>query len=254
MIMWVFPAFYSQAGGPGAQVLKKIFTSGCSAMFAAAPLLFIPDIEKGFEQPVMPWKEILKSVDLGVIFVAGGGICLGVQMKDTGLANVIANGFVSTTGINDIYMLILLTTIFTIFLTEVMSNLASITILTPVILAAALRITEGDVASALWPLATIPMAASCSFMMPWASPMNLMIINSGHVTSWNMIKYGFIMNMACALIIFADVALLAPKVWPQGSFLPESTTTSTLAESIADESSTLALNVIRLVNETRVVV
>jgi len=245
MVLWVFPALYLQAGGPGAPALNNIFTSGCSAMFAAAPLLFIPDLEKGFAQAVMPWKEILKAVDLGVIFVAGGGICLGVQMSQTGLADIIANGFVNATGIHDIYMLILITTIFTIFLTEVMSNLASITILTPVILAAALRITNGDVASALWPLATIPMAASCSFMMPWASPMNLMIINSGHVTSWNMMKYGFLMNMACALIIFVDVALLAPQVWPQDSIR---------LEPVTEQLPTSALSVFRFANETTVVV
>jgi len=243
--MGVFPALYLQVGGPGAQVLNNIFTSGCSAMFAAAPLLFIPDLDKGFTQAVMPWTQILKTVDVGVIFVAGGGICLGVQMSQTGLADVIANGFVSATGINDIYLLILVTTVFTIFLTEVMSNLASITILTPVILASALRITNGDVASALWPLATIPMAASCSFMMPWASPMNLMVVNSGHVTSWSMMKYGFLMNTACALIIFIDVALLAPRVWPQDSFL---------VEPLAEKASASALSTYKFMNETRVLV
>lgn len=215
IVLLLLPVVYS---GPGKEVLGSTLTGGCAAMLAAAPLLFIPDADKGYKQAVMPWTEILKSMDFGIIFVAGSGLALGAQLVETGLADVIGNWLVTATGINNIYILILFSTLFTTFVTELLSNLASISMLTPVILAAGLRITNGDVASALWPVLTIPMAACCSFMMPWAGPMSLMIINTGHVKTWNMMKYGLLMNLISALIIFTTVSLVAPQLWPQGSF------------------------------------
>jgi sodium-dependent dicarboxylate transporter 2/3/5 len=242
MLLWLLPVFYSQLGLPGAEVVGSTLTGGCSAMLAATPLLFIPDADKGYKQAVMPWTEMIKSVDFGLIFVAGGGLALGAQLVETGLADVIGHWLVNSTGINDIYILILFATLFTTFVTELMSNLASISMLTPVILAAGLRITNGDVASALWPVFTIPMAACCSFMMPWAGPMSLMIINTGHVKTWNMMKYGLLMNLISALIIFTTVALIAPQLWPQHSF-QSNLVSNALARSHSAVSSATMLSV-----------
>jgi len=73
-------------------------------MLAAAPLFILHERPGG--EAVLPWSEARK-IDWGIIMLFGGGISLGTQMFDTGLASALGRGFVELAGVHDVWMLTL---------------------------------------------------------------------------------------------------------------------------------------------------
>jgi sodium-dependent dicarboxylate transporter 2/3/5 len=209
--LWLFPTVYN---GPGAARLRVALPPGVAAVLGTVPLFLIPDVSH--REPVLPWKQAVQDTDWGVIMLVGGGMSLGNQIFSTGLAKTLAVEFISVTGINDIYLLTAATTVLTITLTEMLSNLATIAMLCPIILAIAQQINP-DPSIAMTPVVAVPMAAMCSFMTPWASAINGMAYGTGHVTLAQMLKFGLVMNMICSVVIFCLVTHLVPLVWPPGS-------------------------------------
>merc|ERR1719235_2019761 len=84
------------------------------------------------------------------------------------------------------------------FLTNVTSNVATATVLLPVLakLACSIGIDPGLL------LLPATLAASNAFMLPMATPPNAIVFSSGRVTIATMAKTGFIINV-CASVITA---------------------------------------------------
>merc|ERR1712048_1522686 len=118
---------------------------------------------------------------------------MGKQMLSTGLAKLMAESFLSWSGVDNIISMTYITIVLTTLLTEMLSNLATIAMLCPIILAIAQQID---------PDPSVAMTAMCSFMTPWASAINGMAYGTGHVTLAQMLKFGLIMNIICSIIIF----------------------------------------------------
>merc|ERR1712008_18803 len=106
----------------------------------------------------------------------------------------------------------------TTFTTEFLANMAAINLLTPIVFSMGLQITVNlgcfDPNVALVPALIVPMAASCSFMMPWASPMNAAAYDSGHLPIGNMMKYGIAMNVLSGIFLVLLCSMLIPWIWP----------------------------------------
>ncbi|ELA7355200.1 DASS family sodium-coupled anion symporter [Vibrio alginolyticus] len=147
------------------------------------------------------WKDIEKTTDWGVLILFGGGICLSNVLKATGTSVFLAHslsGFLEQAGI---LLTILAVVAFVVFLTEFASNTASAALLVPVFatIAEALGISP-VILSAL-----IAVAASCAFMLPVATPPNAIVFGTGHIKQKEMMRIGFVLNIACiaALTLFA---------------------------------------------------
>ncbi len=83
------------------------------------------------------------------------------------------------------------------FLTEFTSNVATATMILPVLAPVAL-------ASGMDPyilMAAATMAASCAFMMPAATPPNAIAFGTGHLDIRDMISTGFVLNVVSILLI-----------------------------------------------------
>ncbi|ENL4770508.1 SLC13 family permease [Vibrio parahaemolyticus] len=147
------------------------------------------------------WKDIEKTTDWGVLILFGGGICLSNVLKATGTSVFLAHsltGFLEQAGV---LLTILSVVAFVVFLTEFASNTASAALLVPVFA----TIAEAFGLSPVILSALIAVAASCAFMLPVATPPNAIVFGTGHIKQKEMMRIGFVLNIACigALTLFA---------------------------------------------------
>ncbi|EGQ8925567.1 DASS family sodium-coupled anion symporter [Vibrio parahaemolyticus] len=147
------------------------------------------------------WKDIEKTTDWGVLILFGGGICLSNVLKATGTSVFLAHsltGFLEQAGV---LLTILSVVAFVVFLTEFASNTASAALLVPVFATIAKALGLSPVILS----ALIAVAASCAFMLPVATPPNAIVFGTGHIKQKEMMRIGFVLNIACigALTLFA---------------------------------------------------
>ncbi len=216
VVGWAVPDLLVAAGVEGASVLADHAHPGAVAVLAALPLFVFrdprPDRGEGVDDvdapgpaAVLPWREAVK-IDWGVIFLFGGGIALGKQLTDTGLAEVISRGVVVSTGVSDLWALTALACVFTIFFTEVCSNTAATNMIVPLVIALADEIGVSPVPPAI----AAALAASCAFMLPIATGPNAIVFGTGRVPQASMMRAGFWLNIASAIAIVVLLRLIAP--------------------------------------------
>ena len=202
VVGWMVPGILETAGVPGGAELSDALPGGVVALFASA-VLFVFQDQKG--ELVLPWRDAGR-IDWGIIMLFGGGLSLGQQMLDTGLADAVARAFVTSTGVTHVWALTALVAVATLYFTEVCSNTASANILVPIVIAIA---QEAGV-SPLAPALAVGLAASCAFMLPIATGPNAIVYGTGQVTLPEMMRLGFWLNLVCALAIVLLLWLLLP--------------------------------------------
>ena len=84
-----------------------------------------------------------------------------------------------------------------LFMTELMSNVALVTILIPLVVGIAIGLD----ASILQMVIPVTLAASCAFMLPMATPPNAIVFASRQFTIGEMAKAGFFLNILGAIIV-----------------------------------------------------
>lgn len=162
---------------------------------AGAILLFLIPVNIKEREFVLNWEWALK-IPWGVILLFGGGFALAEGFQSSGLAEWIGSKLSFLHGLPFIIIIAIICLI-TIFISEIASNIATATMLLPVLGALALS-------AQLHPFALmIPatMAASCGFMLPVATAPNAIAFGSGYVRVQDMAKAGFALNLAGIVII-----------------------------------------------------
>jgi len=120
-----------------------------------------------------------------------------------GVFKWISHSFDSLTSLS--YPVLILTLILiAVFTTEVLSNLALVTVLIPIMATFAMD----NAYPVLQICFAVTLASSFGFMMPIGTPPNAIVFSSGHVTIKQMASVGFLMNIIGALIIFGVCYLL----------------------------------------------
>jgi sodium-dependent dicarboxylate transporter 2/3/5 len=97
----------------------------------------------------------------------------------------------------DMFILLAVVTTVTIFLSEVMSNIAQVIVFAPVV-------TGIAEAAGLNPFVlgvAMTLAASCASMMPMGTPPNAIVFASGHIRMKDMMKAGLVMNIIAIVLI-----------------------------------------------------
>ncbi|UCD13707.1 MAG: DASS family sodium-coupled anion symporter [Thermoplasmatales archaeon] len=144
------------------------------------------------------WKDVEERVPWGIILLYGGAITLGVGMQQTGAGAWIAHRIFDVTG-NNPYLVILGLIIFTVLLTNVMSNVGAVAILLPIGLSLA---TEVPGVNPLFASMLIALSGGLAFMLVIATPGNAITYSSGYFSSKDLFKAGVIANIVCIGIIF----------------------------------------------------
>ncbi len=174
------------------------------AILATVALFVVPvDFKKGIF--VMEWKWT-ERLPWGILLLFGGGLSLADALAKTGVIDLIGSQFVGMAGMG--FWLILGLTAVSLFLTEVMSNVALVTIFLPVVAG----IANGAGIDPLQVCASVTMAASCAFMLPMSTPPNAIVFASGHIKISQMVKAGVVLNLVSILLVALLVKMVLPKV------------------------------------------
>jgi sodium-dependent dicarboxylate transporter 2/3/5 len=210
VFLWVFPGFVSLVWGRDASLyiwFHNHFPESVAAIIGAS-LLFILPVKLQHGQFTLSLKDALR-IDWGTLLLFGGGLSLGFQMFETGLADSIGKFFISIGGDSaSLTLITLLSVTFSVFLTELTSNTASANMIIPIIIA----ISNAASISPLPPVLGASIGCSFAFMLPVATPPNAIIYGSGMIRLPQMMKIGFWLNLAGIIIIWLGVRFLAPSL------------------------------------------
>ncbi|PSR12056.1 MAG: anion transporter [Bacteroidetes bacterium] len=172
------------------------------AIFATVALFLLPS---NWQQGdfLLSWSDTSR-LPWGILLLFGGGLSLADALKAVGLIDLIGNQFtgLDTTGF---WVIIGLTTV-SLFLTEVMSNVALVTVFLPVVGAVAVGMGLDPILLCI----PVTLAASCAFMLPMSTPPNAIVFASGKLQITDMARAGIWLNLVAIILI----GILAQWVLP----------------------------------------
>ena len=176
------------------------------ALIGAISLFIIPSgsAETG-RKMLLEWPDT-KKMAWGILYLFGGGIALASALEKAGLIQQMGTWIAGFAGTN-LLLLVVAIAFISIFISEVMSNIAQVIVFAPVIggMADALKINPL--------LLGIPMtlAASCASMLPMGTPPNAIVFGSGHIPIKKMVIVGLIMNLISVVLISLFTWLMVGK-------------------------------------------
>jgi sodium-dependent dicarboxylate transporter 2/3/5 len=216
IVGWLSPSAVRLALGEDAAATawaERSLSESIVALLAASLLFIIPATDHKSEpkrawQPLLSWERATR-IDWGTVFLLGSGLALGDLAIDTGLADAIGNTLENLlgAGASPLLMLFAITTV-TIYMTELVSNTATINMLLPVVIPLATR-TGGDPVPVV---ITAAIAASFAFMLPVSTPPNAIAYGTGRVRLPTMVRFGARLNVVCLVLLLAAGMWLIPAI------------------------------------------
>ena len=128
-------------------------------------------------------------------------------LEDAHLMNLFGNKLAAmSTG--NVLLMVGIVTAASVFLSEVMSNVAQVIVMAPVVSSLAVSLNLDPL------LLGIPMTlgASCAGMLPMGTPPNAIVFASGHIKMKNMLFAGFVLNIVSIVLIVLFCYFLQPMI------------------------------------------
>jgi len=188
VFLWIFSVQINDLLG------TRVLNNTSIAMLGGI-LMFVTPINLSQGEFVVSWEHARK-LPWGILILFGGGLSLAGGLEKAGIIALVAE-FVASRDIDSVFLLMVGLTFVSLFLTEVMSNVALVTVLLPVVFGIAGEL-EVD---ALLLTVPVTLAASCAFMMPISTPPNAVVYSSGYVSVKEMLRAGVWMNMISVVVI-----------------------------------------------------
>jgi sodium-dependent dicarboxylate transporter 2/3/5 len=181
-----------------------ISISDSSVAIFGAILLFIVSEKEPGKQPttLLEWKDTSKLA-WGVILLFGGGFALAKGLETSGLLQILSDTILKT-GIRNPWILMGIFTLTALFFTELMSNVALVTLMIPVVISAAKSLELPPLFFAI----PITLASSMAFMFPMATPPNAIVFSGSELTVKDMATSGFWLNLITSAIIILVCGLI----------------------------------------------
>ncbi len=201
-VCWIFQAQINQ-------LLPFLKLSDTAVALAAAVLLFVVPVDWSKNRFLLEWKDTEK-LPWGILLLFGGGLSLADSLAETGIIGLIGNQFAGLTTAGWVVILGLSTV--SLFLTEVMSNVALVTIFLPVVggIAVGMGIPPEEMCI------PVTLAASGAFMLPMSTPPNAIVFASGHLKIAQMVRVGFVLNIVSVLLVTLFVKTMLPYLYEMG--------------------------------------
>ena len=175
------------------------------ALMCAVALFICPSGKKADDSnnSLLEWSDTGKMA-WGILLLFGGGLCLAGALEKAGLIQELGQWLAQFGGNH--FMLLLVVVFVSLFISELMSNVAQVIVFAPVVSSLADALGMNPL------LLGIPMtlAASCASMLPMGTPPNAIVFASGHIKLRQMTKAGFVMNIVAVILITLFCWFLLP--------------------------------------------
>jgi len=199
-ILWIFKSQFNWLLG------SNILHNTTIAMFGGL-LIFILPVNLRQSEFILDWKATAR-LPWGILILFGGGLSLAAAFSQVGIVTNIGN-WVAENITTSIFFLGLTLIAISIFATEIMSNVALVTVMLPVVIA----ISEGMGISPYEITIPVTLAASCAFMMPISTPPNAVVYSSGLIKIGDMAKVGLVLNLISVVVLAVIVPWLITLVF-----------------------------------------
>lgn len=194
---------YLQWLGTDEQFAESAVGDATVAILVAIAMFFIPVARNDQSKPIMlmDW-ETARTLPWEILLLLGGGFAIASGFETTGLSQF-AGRQITEIGANvPLWCFIGLVCLTLTFLTEFTSNVATVSVLLPILAATAVDL-DLDPRLVMLP-ATF--ATTCAFMLPIGTPPNAVVFASGKVSIGQMARYGLILNLIGIVVITAATA------------------------------------------------
>ncbi|MGB5203168.1 SLC13 family permease [Eudoraea sp.] len=196
VFLWIFRTLINKIF-PGLGLSDTIIS-----MLAAISLFAVPyNIRKG--DFIINWNDTQKLA-WGILILFGGGLALAKGMSVSGIVDIVSNA-IATSEISILFTASLLI-ILMLFMTELMSNVALVAVLAPVVAGIAI----GLGIPIIYLLIPVTIASSCAFMLPMATPPNAIVFASGYIKVHQMAKVGIVLNLIAVVLLILVFQYVIP--------------------------------------------
>jgi sodium-dependent dicarboxylate transporter 2/3/5 len=188
---WVLRPFWTRGLGLTTVGDSTVALAGVVAMFMTRN----GQKENDKHDHLLDWKTA-NTIPWGMLLLFAGGICIAKAFASSGLSDLLGQmlGGLSTL---PVVLLIFSICLFVTFLTEIMSNTATATLLMPVLASAAIAV---DVDPQLLMVPAV-ISSSCAFMLPVATAPNAIVYASESFPMKTMIREGFVLNILVSMVV-----------------------------------------------------
>ena len=204
VLLWVGPGLLPLLLGrehPVAQAVLASVPESVAALTGVVLLFLLPI--SATQRTTITWKQAAQ-IDWGTILLFGGGLALGTLSSSTGLARVVGEGITGLVPTNEVATLTFAAALFTVVLSETMSNTAATNIAIPIVIS----IAQAAGVDPMVPAVAAGLAASVAVILPVSTPPNAIVYASGKVPITQMIKYGILMDVVAVILVPMMVLLL----------------------------------------------
>jgi len=164
------------------------------AVLGGILLFLIPSFEN--KKTLLQWKDTEK-LPWGILILFGGGLALAEMMEKNGVITELSNLF-SEMHNYSFYTILIAVIVIAVFASEVLSNLAMVSIFVPLV-----AVFAQNHGLPLEQLAIpLTLGASLAFMLPVGTPPNAIVFSSGMLHVKQMVKYGVVLNIIGIILIF----------------------------------------------------
>jgi sodium-dependent dicarboxylate transporter 2/3/5 len=223
--LWFFRVGFGDMPGWASYFAQPSFLKdGTVAIFVSFLLFCLPAHDASLVPPVdvegnqaaptsrpwnskmLVWKDASK-MPWDMVLLFGGGFALANGFVISGLS-VYLGDQLKGLGELPLFLIVFLLSLFICFLTEITSNTATSNVLLPIVGALAVAINVHPL------VLMIPAAMCCSFafMLPMATPPNLLAFATGKITMVDMCKHGIIINLFSVLLVTLATFTIVPAV------------------------------------------
>jgi len=186
-ILWILRPYLTQW-------IPVIQWSDTAIALASAVMLFA--LRDGNQGNILDWEDT-KNLPWGILILFGGGLALAGTLQGSQWFELMSTGL-ENLGQLPQWVWLLIVAIIGVFATELLSNMALVSALLPLLLSLSLAIGIPMDALSL----PLVLGASCAFMLPMATPPNAIVFSTGKLTISYMVYRGIVMNvLAIALIV-----------------------------------------------------
>ena len=202
IVGWIVPDVAASFALPFGETLARVLPASVVAMLASSILFFARDHNR---ERVLPWTEATK-IEWGIVMLYAGGIALGEQMFETGLAASMSRALLDVSGVTTVWGLTAVLLVFSCVFSEGCSNVACVNMVLPLGIAAAIELGVSPIPPAL----AVGLGSSAGFMLPIASAPNAIVYGTGRVAVSAMVREGAALDAIAIIVIFVVLRTLCP--------------------------------------------
>lgn len=173
------------------------------SMIAAIAMFVVPLNlkERSFS---LEWEDTTR-LPWGILILFGGGLALASGLTEAGFIDMIRD-FIATKSHWSVWLVTSVLIVIMLFMTELISNVALVTILIPLVVGTAIGLDT----PILQMVIPVTLAASCAFMLPMATPPNAIVFASGHIKVHQMVRIGIVMNLISVICLILLAYFIVP--------------------------------------------